>query len=101
MGTTKNPVKLKSGGQIPAGAIVNWSKGKATITWVSEDGVVQESRLSARGAARALGIEEPSYTQLEAWVLDSVCDSVLGEQVEPDGYDPAGSPSWLLAFGMI
>jgi hypothetical protein len=34
-------------------------------------------------------------------LLDSVVQSVLGHDVEPDGWDPEGSPSWLLAMGVI
>lgn len=29
------------------------------------------------------------------------CPSVLGETVEPDGEDEQGSPSWLVALGLI
>jgi hypothetical protein len=34
-------------------------------------------------------------------ICDGVCESVLGCQVEPDGHDEKGFPSWLLALGMI
>ena len=44
---------------------------------------------------------EPSLKKLENWSNDGVCQSVLGERVEPDGWDSYGSPSWLLALGMI
>lgn len=46
-------------------------------------------------------IHSPGMEDLEEWVCDSICESVLGEQVEPDGWDEHGSPSWLLALGMI
>ena len=38
---------------------------------------------------------------LEKYSLDSVAKSVTGKRCEPDGYAEDGSPSWLLALGMI
>lgn len=32
---------------------------------------------------------------------DGIAQSVLGESVEPDGFDCDGSPSWLMALGLI
>jgi hypothetical protein len=43
----------------------------------------------------------PTDEQLEEWVYDGVCESVRGETVEPDGFDSEGSPSWLVALGLI
>lgn len=43
----------------------------------------------------------PSVAKLEKWSNDGVCLSVLGKRVEPDGEDEHGSPSWLLALGLI
>jgi hypothetical protein len=39
--------------------------------------------------------------QIQAWVMDSVCDATDGCQVEPDGYCPDGHPSWLLVLGLV
>jgi len=43
----------------------------------------------------------PSMAKLSAWAGDSVCETVTGDDVEPDGIGPDGAPSWLLALGMI
>jgi hypothetical protein len=43
----------------------------------------------------------PTMKQIEAWVLDSVCEATDGCQVEPDGHCPDGHPSWLLVFGLV
>ena len=43
----------------------------------------------------------PSMKQLERWAYDSVCESVAGDDVEPDGTGPDGSPSWLVALCLI
>ena len=43
----------------------------------------------------------PDVEQLEEWVNDGICETVLGNPTEPDGHDEHGAPSWLLALGMI
>ncbi len=45
--------------------------------------------------------EIPSASTLIEWSNSGIAESVNGEQVEPDGLDPSGAPSWLLFFGMI
>ena len=43
----------------------------------------------------------PSDKMIETWVYDGVCKSLGGNRVEPDGWSFDGTPSWLLAMGMI
>lgn len=43
----------------------------------------------------------PTFSELESWVYDSVCESLTGDRVEPDGTGPDGAPSWLLALHLI
>jgi len=45
--------------------------------------------------------KSPSLASLERWVNDGIAQSVSGHRVEPDGYGPDNSPSWLLALGLI
>ena len=45
-------------------------------------------------------MKEPSMKALEN-MGDGIAKSVTGKKVEPDGYGPDGSPSWLLALGYI
>lgn len=45
--------------------------------------------------------EPPDRADLHRIVLDSMCPSITGYDVEPDGHDPDGAPSWLLALGLI
>ena len=45
--------------------------------------------------------EPINMEELQEAVNDGVCQSICGETVEPDGYDEHGSPSWLLAMGLI
>lgn len=89
---TKVTVKLKGGGKISKGVPVRFQRTHALIG---------DQKVTHRAAARALGLKEPSYAELESWVSDSLACSVLGHEVEPDGFDKDGSPSWLLALGLI
>ena len=43
----------------------------------------------------------PSMRTLEEWQNDSMCETVTGDRVEPDGVGPDGAPSWLIALGFI
>ncbi|ACB97277.1 hypothetical protein [Beijerinckia indica] len=56
----------------------------------------------ANRPAWALDVQElPSMEQLEEWLSDGQCETPTGHEVEPDGHGPDGSPSWLLALGLI
>lgn len=50
---------------------------------------------------KGAGLKIPSQKKLEWWSFDSVCKSVFGTDVEPDGWSYDGSPSWLLALNLI
>ena len=52
---------------------------------------------------RAAGFaeEEPTVEQLEEWAMDGIAEAMDGCRVEPDGHCEHGSPSWLLAMGLI
>jgi hypothetical protein len=43
----------------------------------------------------------PGMRTLERYSFDGIAKSVTGARVEPDGYGPDGSPSWLLCLGLI
>ena len=45
--------------------------------------------------------DEPTDTELEDMVYDSVCEATDGCQIEPDGTCEHGHPSWLLRLGLI
>ena len=104
--TTKKSFTSKKGITINEGERVSVSfdvKRKSTgepfaqyIRLTTEDG-----RRFVTSKLKGAGIRVPSMKQLERWVCDSVCDSVFGSQVEPDGWDSEGSPSLLLAFCLV
>ena len=39
--------------------------------------------------------------EIETALMDYYCPSITGADVEPDGHDQHGFPSWLLALAMI
>ena len=46
-------------------------------------------------------VEEPDEDQLEAWMIDDICEASDGCIVEPDGVCPHGHPSWLRRMGLV
>ena len=43
----------------------------------------------------------PSMSELEHWMIDGVAETTNGQEIEPDGIACDGSPSWLVALGLI
>lgn len=43
----------------------------------------------------------PTMRTIEKWSCDGICKSLAGHTVEPDGWSYDGTPSWMLAMGMI
>ena len=43
----------------------------------------------------------PTMNKLEKMMSDAVATTVTGQRTEPDGTGSDGSPSWLLAMGLI
>ena len=102
--TNTRDIKTKSGLVILANSACALAFSQTTnqmpVCLVSANGVsinVRPSHLPAYFSR----FKAPSMRTLEKWVNDGICKSVLGKTVEPDGYDEDGSPSWLLALGMI
>lgn len=93
---TIRDLKLKDQTIIPKGTQLTFVRHSdmATVGIFSYNG--RELKMRYRSV-----IKNPSLKSLERWTMDSVCKSVFGAQVEPDGYGPLGDPSWLIALGMI
>lgn len=90
---TEKPIKLKTGETLPKGLPVSFEQGKWTACTVHGE---RDYRVRVTAA-----FVPPSIEELEEAVSDGVCMSVAGYPTEPDGWDEKGSPSWLLALGMI
>lgn len=105
--TTKRDITSKKG-TIPKGT-------KVTLSWKDLDGkdrahmtrVVDDAGTSVLISTESLpdkvsGVSAvPSTKTLEKWSGDGIAKSVLGAKVELDGWDDQGSPSWVLAMGLI
>jgi hypothetical protein len=64
-------------------------------------GVVLSEPKVFKTAHMSFFFKVPTMKTLEKWSNDSVAKSVTGKRCEPDGHGEDGSPSWLLALGMI
>lgn len=101
--TNSKAFSLKDGTQIPSGidCALSFNEERPTLTTITPTGF-RAFRLATGKLPRFFAeIEAPTMEELEEANSDGVCPSVFGEQVEPDGWDADGSPSWLLALGMI
>lgn len=92
---TEKSFKLKTGEIVPAGMPVTFDSTQNQLCFV------QGTRETPYKVRIIAAFTPPSLEELEEQSNDGVCDSVLGERVEPDGTDEFGSPSWLLVLGMI
>lgn len=98
--TSTREIKLKSGEILPVGTTgtIHWKEGVWTqfcFTTLEREYVFSNTVLPK------FGFEIPDIEELGEAVHDGQCESVFGDTVEPDGWDSEGSPSWLLALGMI
>jgi hypothetical protein len=93
MKRTNKPLNLKTGEVLPIGQeVAEWNvKGMATLCKLASGHLVR-----VRSAFKS-----PSEASLRRWDDEGFCMSVMGERVEPDGMDCHGSPSWMLALGLI
>lgn len=92
---TKKAITMKCGEIVEAGAPVSFIKDVATHC------LVQGNRAEPYRVRVTSAFKAPSIKTLERQSNDGIVSSILGERVEPDGWDQYGSPSWLLALGVI
>ena len=102
--TTEKDIQLKLGVVIPKGSSIlvtwDWEGSGRHYSRCAIQTLVDKKTYIIRSTtlACALGLEVPSFDSI---ATDEDITSVLGEVVEPDGVDHYGSPSWLLAYGLI
>ena len=78
---------------------VSFDNGQARLHF--PDGQALKVRATRLHALVSGFSKPPTMATLERWSNDGVCRTVTGYKVEPDGIGPDGSPSWLLALGLI
>jgi len=93
--TTEKQIKLKTGEILPIGLPVSFDRDSPSVC------LVRGNRVEPYRVRVTSAFSAPSLDELQEQLNDGVCDSILGERVEPDGWDEFGSPSWFLALGMI
>ena len=106
MKSTIKEIKLKDGTVFPVGTECEISfvgnGSPSAILRVSSNGEAREFKVSCANLSKYFkGFKVPSMASLERYSDEGICKSVLGKTVEPDGWDDEGSPSWLLALGLI
>lgn len=89
---------------IPAGTRVHVDfspKKHSSEIFITVDDQVKVSKIRfASGWLRGFS-KAPSIKTLERQYMDGIVKTCTGKRVEPDGYGPDGSPSWLLVLNMI
>ena len=94
---------LKDGTIITSGTdcALTFNHERPSLVTILPTGYRQFNTATAKLPRFFASIEAPSMEELEEANSDGVCPSVLGDRVEPDGWDSEGSPSWMLALGYI
>lgn len=93
---TKKEIKLKDGTTLPKGLPVTFIEGKPSRCLVHSP--LHSSPLQVRIVS---AFKSPSVSALEKWNDDGGCKTPTGKWTECDGYGSDGSPSWLMALGII
>ena len=100
----KADLRLKDGTVYPRGtaALVEFSERQPSMVEVEIEG--RRLKLRTTGLHQYFNgfTKPPGRRALEKMVDDAVATTVTGQRgVEPDGYGRDGSPSWILAMGLI
>ena len=74
---------------------INDAIGPVTQLGLRDDGLPET--VEWRGQV----FDVPELEELEGGVFDSVCETLEGNMIEPDGFDFEGCPSWLLVLEMV
>jgi hypothetical protein len=105
----KKDMKMRDGTIIPMGTKIQMvfvrksQNGPYAIKITKMDSNIKPTPIlvSAKSPSIMAINAMPSMKSLEHWVSEGFAKTVTGKKVEPDGYGPDGSPSWLLVLGMI
>ena len=93
-------IKMKSGLVIAAASNCEVTFNHSTVCEINANNTF--IKLNCSSLPRYFDrFKVPSMAALEKYSDDGIAKSMLGNKVEPDGYDDMGSPSWLLVVGVI
>jgi len=93
---TNKEIKLKDGTTLPKGMPVTFIPEKASRCLVHSPNHATPLQVRISSAFKA-----PTIKSLERWSNEGGCKTPTGKWTECDGYGSDGSPSWMLALGMI
>lgn len=102
--TTYKEIKFQSGDIIPAGVeVVVRPLRHKTENKTHPFNCIVEYNGKEYVCKYTSVIKQPSDDEIESMVFDSKnCNSVNGyDNIEPDGFDPDGFPSWLQALQIV
>jgi hypothetical protein len=104
--TTKKDITFpKTGTNIPAGTLltVYFDSERNSRVFLDPKGTPNRRCIRLENAHKYLtGFSKPpGMMTLERYSNDGVAKTPTGHRVEPDGYGPDESPSWLLVIGVI
>ena len=101
---TKKGVEIKAGEEVTLSFDVKGKDGIRDYNQYLASYVrlrAKDGRMIITRDLKGAGLRVPGMKQLDRWSWDSVVESVFGTNIEPDGWSYDGSPSWLLALGLI
>lgn len=110
-----NPIHLAAAKTYAAARDLKWKDGTVlkartpvTVTYrgdlfavLGHDGLQHTTKVKNLPAILKGYPKAPSLATLQKWADDLVSMTPTGVRVEPDGYGPDGSPSWLLVMGWL
>jgi hypothetical protein len=99
----KAELSLKSGNKVPAGTEFTFEFHNSGVR-LHAPGLEKPIRLSYSLAHKYFDEFEkpPSIAKITRDEQQyGVCETPLGNRVEPDGHDEYGAPSWMLVMGVI
>jgi hypothetical protein len=99
-GSVVREIRFRDGHMIPKGdsLIISWPDPKGNPTQVHHRGRILNC--TARSSLAWIGLTCSGESLAEA-MEDGTCETPNGNEVEPDGVDPEGAPSWLMIYGLI
>lgn len=99
--TAVRDLKWKDGTVLAKGTPVTVTYRGDLFAVLGHDGLQHTTKVKNLPAILKGYPKAPSLSQLQKWSDDLVSKTPTGARVEPDGYGPDGSPSWLLVMGLV
>ena len=93
---SQKEIKLKTGQVLPKGLSVTFNREIPRLCTVFDPSTNHNYVVRVTSAFPRPEMDD----DFQSGLMDGICESVLGNPVEPDGWSFDGSPSWPLALGI-